>query len=100
MGEVLIDWGVVVGIATVLAFVINQAAVWAGLRISGDVKRGVAYAVSLGLATYFAYQGDLGLPDPAADPWAFGAALLAAGTLVWKAAEQIYDRVWEKLVSA
>ena len=100
MGEVLIDWALVVGIATVLAFVINQAAVWAGLRISGDVKRGVAYAVSLGLATYFAYRGDLGLPDPAADPWAFGAALLAAGTLVWKAAEQIYDRVWEPLASA
>ena len=100
MGEVLIDWALVVGIATVLAFVINQAAVWAGLRISGDVKRGVAYAVSLGLATYFAYRGDLGLPDPAADPWAFGAALLAAGTLVWKAAEQVYDRIWEKLVSA
>ena len=100
MGEVQIDWTLVIGLATVLAFVINQAAAWAGLRISGDVKRGVAYAVSLGLATYFAYRGDLGLPDPAADPWAFGAALLAAGTLVWKAAEQVYDRVWEKLVSA
>ncbi len=100
MSEVLIDWVLVAGIATVLAFVINQAALWAGLEISGNVKRGVAFAVSLGLAAFFAYQGDLDLPDPAADPMAFALALLAAGTLVFKAAQLIYERIWENLVSA
>lgn len=100
MDSVLIDWVLVAGIATVLAFVINQAAIWAGLDISGNVKRAVAFAASLGLAAFFAYQGDLGLPDPAADPMAFALALLASATLVFKAAQQIYERVWENLVSA
>jgi hypothetical protein len=100
MEDILIDWVLVTGIATVLAFVINQAAAWGGLEVSIPVKKGVAFAVSLGLAAYFAFQGNLGLPDPAVDPMAFAVALLASATLVFKAAQQVYDRVWSGLISA
>ena len=100
MEEVLIDWAVVSGAAVVLAFVINQAAAWAGLEISGNVKRGVAFGASFALAGYFALQGDLGLPDFAADPVEFAFSLMAVSVLVYKAAQQIYERVWENLIAA
>ena len=100
MEEVLIDWAVVSGAAVVLAFVINQAAAWLGYSASDNVRKGVAFSASFALAGYFALQGDLGIPDFDADPVAFAFALMGASVLVYKAAQQIYDRLWQGLLDA
>ena len=101
MNEVLIDWAIVSGLAVVLAWVVNQGAAWLGFIASDNVRKGVAFGASFLLAGYFAVQqGGLGLPDLADQPVEFGFALLAASTLVYKAAQQIYDRLWQGLISA
>ncbi len=99
-GEILIDWALVSGAAVVLAFIVNQAASWLGYEPSSDAKKGVALAASFALAGFFAFQGDLGIPDFAADPSGFVFGLLGATALVNVAARQIYDRIWSGLVSA
>ena len=99
-GDILIDWAIVSGAAVVIAFVVNQFASWAGYSPSPGVKSGVAFGASLLLAAYFSLQGDLGLPDYAVDPVEYLFALAAVSTLVYKAAQQIYDRIWSGLIDA
>lgn len=99
-GEILVDWALVTGYAVVLAFVLNQAAAWVGYEASVRVKKYVAYFSALGLATYFALQGDFGLPDYTVDPVEFLFALGGVSTLVYKAAQEIYDRIWSNLINA
>ena len=99
-GDVLIDWALVSGAAVVLAFVVNQLAAWAGYEAPVNVRKGVAFVVALGLSTYFALQGDFGLPDYTVDPVEFLFALGGVSTLIYKASQEVYDHIWQGLVAA
>lgn len=89
----------------ILGFVFNQILVSLGNRfnfsIARTVKVGVVYATSVILTGYFALQnGGWVLPDPAADPNAFVASLLAFALAVTKAAQPVYTRLGEGILRA
>lgn len=100
MNEIVINWGIVTTATVLLGFVINQAASWVGLDLSGNVKRSVVFGVAVALSGYFAYTGGYDLPDPGADPAVFALALLSLATSAFKVAQQIYDKFWTNLLSA
>ena len=98
--DVVIDFGIVSVVGVVLAFVLNQGAKLLGLQLSEAVRKGVVFAVAVGLAGYFAVNGGMDLPDPAVDPFAFAFGLLTFSLAAFKAAQVIYDLLWRPLVEA
>lgn len=103
MNEIVINWAIVTAATVLLAFVINQAATWGGLKLSETTKKGVAFGVAVVLSGYFAYSGVNGgfnLPDPGADPAVFALALLSLATAAFKVAQQVYDKLWLGLIDA
>ena len=97
--DIVINWSIVTVATVILAFVLNQALKWAGVELSANVKKAIVFAAAVGLSGYFAYAGGVELPDPS-DPFAFAAALLGMATAVFKAAQAIYDKLWQGLLRA
>ena len=97
--DIVVDGSLVVAATVILAFILNQAASWAGLELSLFAKKLVVFAVAVGLTGYSAYRGGLAV-FPTDDPMALAAALLAASTTVFKVAQPVYDRIWSGLVDA
>ena len=97
--DIVVD-GTLVTLATViLAFILNQAAAWAGLELSELAKKLVVFAVAVGLTGFSAYRGGLPVP-PSGDPMELAAFLLAGATAVFKVAQPVYDKIWQELIKA
>ena len=97
--DIVVD-GTLVTLATVvLAFILNQAAAWAGLELSELAKKLVVFAVAVGLTGFSAYRGGLPVP-PSGDPMELAAFLLAGATVVFKTAQPLYDKIWQELIKA
>ena len=103
--DIVVNGGLVVGASVVLAFVLNQGytllagylAKWTGGRIQlpalGEFgKKAVVAGVSLSLAGY----SGLAIVPAGSPP----ELLLAYGTAVFKASQQLYDRLWVALLKA
>ena len=97
--EIIVDGGLVTVATVITAFILNQAAAWAGLELSEIARKLVVFVVAVGLVGYSAYQGDLALPA-SSDPMELAAYLLAAATTVFKVAQPVYDKIWQGLLSA
>ena len=97
--DIVVDGGLVTVATVILAFVLNQAAAWAGLEVSELAKKLVVFAVAVGLTGFSAYKGGLPVP-PSGDPLELAAFLLAGATAVFKASEAVYDKLWQGLVKA
>ena len=93
--EVIINFGLVTGAAVVVTWVLNSGANLVGIDLSETAKKAVAFVVSAGLAGYFAFQQLPALPPVADDPAAFAVLFLGIVTATFKAAQQIYDRLWK-----
>ena len=100
MNEIVINWSIVTAASVLLGFIINQALAYFDIDISGQDKKYVVFGVAVGLSGYFAYNGGYDLPDPAADPSVFALALLSLATSAFKAAQAVYDKLWQALVKA
>ena len=98
--EIVVNWAAVTAITVILGFILNQALAWAGVSLSANVKKAIVFVVSVALVGYSAYSGGVQLPDPAADPFQFAAAVLAVATAVFKVSEAVYDKIWKELLSA
>ncbi len=93
--EVIINWTLVTGAAVLVAWVLNSGAALVGIDLSENAKKAVAFAASVGLAGYFAFQQLPEIPAAADDPAAFALLFLGIVTATFKAAQQIYDRLWK-----
>mgnify|MGYP001600949853 FL=1 len=90
--DIVVD-GTLVTVATVvLAFLFNQIAARFGLELSQLARKLVVFAVAIGLTGYSAYKGGLPLP-PSGDPMELALFLLSSGTVVFKVAQTVYDRI-------
>ena len=98
--EIVVNWTVVTAASVVLAFILNQALKWAGLELSEGIRKGIVFAVAVGLSAYSAYAGGFELPDVAVDPFAYALALLSLATASFKAAQKVYDVLWQGLLKA
>ncbi len=95
MDEVLVLAGAM-GLTSALAFGINFLISKGVGKPSDGVLKGVAFVISLGAAYLIAQPA---IPSFEGDPVQFGLVLTAFGTLIFKGAEQIYDRVLKSLLS-
>jgi hypothetical protein len=93
--EVIINWAGVAGAAVLVGWLLNGGANLIGLDLSENAKKAVVFAVSAGLAGYFAFQQLPEIPAAADDPAAFALLFLGIVTATFKAAQQIYDRLWQ-----
>lgn len=104
--DIVVDGALVTGASVILAFVLNQGYAWLAGKLdflpalTPLAKKLVVFVVSAGLAGYSGLRLDVALPDPAADPALFATTLLAFATAVFKAAQVVYDRVWQGLIEA
>ena len=98
--EIAVPAALVTAASVIVAFVINKALAWAGVKLAEVYRKGIVFAVAVGLTGYFGYQAGFPLPDPGADPVQFSLALLAASTAVFKAAQVVYDRIWQALLES
>ena len=110
--DIVVDWGMVASATLLLGFVLNQGYVFASalLRkipaladrlpesLSAGSKKLVVYVVALGLTASFADFSSV-LPD-ASDPALFVSAIFAFATAIFKVTQEIYDRLWQPLISA
>ena len=97
--EIIVDGGAVTVATVILAFILNQAAAWAGIELSELARKLVVFVVAVGLVGYFAYRGGFALPA-SGDPMELAAYLLAAATTVFKVAQPVYDKIWQGLLRA
>lgn len=109
--EIVADWGTVASATVLLGFLLNQGYVFASralrriprladlpVRLPGDVKRVVVYVTAVVLTVSFADFSAV-LPD-GSEPTAYVSAVLAYSTTVFKFAQSIYTRIWERLIAA
>ena len=97
--DIVVDGGLVTVATVILAFILNQATRWAGVELSVLARKLVVFVAAVGVTGYSAYRGGLPIP-PAGDPMELVLFLLVGSTAVFKAAQLVYDRIWEKLLSA
>ena len=100
MNEIVINWSIVTGASVLLGFIINQGLAYFDIDISSQAKKLVVFGVAVGLSGYFAVSGGYDLPDPGADPAVYALALLSLATSAFKAAQKVYDVIWQNLVRA
>jgi len=99
--EIVIDWGIVTLLTVPLGYLANLALGWVAGKLGKEygtiAKKVVVYAGAIGLAFYFAFEQGASLPPIGDDPGGFILALAMLATLAFKVAQEIYDRLWQKL---
>ncbi len=95
MDEALVLAGAM-ALASALAFGINFLISKGVGKPSDGVLKGVAFVIALG-ASFLVLQPEF--PAPAGDPVNYGIALLSFGVLIFKGAQEFYDRVLKSLFS-
>lgn len=111
MGDIVVPGALLTGASVILAFILTRGYSvlgglldkWFGLTMPALTmrwKQAVVFLVSVGLTGFFGVRAGFPLPDVAADPLAYGSALLAFGTLVFVSARPTYDILWKALLEA
>ncbi len=91
-----VEEGLIVGGIVILVWVANQALKLSGNELSEDWKKGLVLTASVGGAVLL---DPFELGDPSLQP-DYLAFLAGQATIQFKAAQALYDKVFQKLASA
>jgi hypothetical protein len=92
----IVDGGIVAGAVVLLSWVINQGLKLVGVELPEIWRKGIVFVATVALAFL---QDPLDLGTPALEP-AYIAGLLAQVAVLFKAAQVLYDQVFQRLLKA